>query len=288
MSEVILPLYGRHQELMQESLRRKIGSLREVVETALKTRLHRARNAKDAVPDRASGEIGEVAGELQRAVGRIAETRERCFEITQDVRDCGESALAEAAIRLTESWTRGDAAPSKATVEDTLVQFAAGKANAIFMALKDLARELAETLQRSGETLGFSEVHKEDDFLSAIQEMPRLEPGSLEAHLQPSLLSKVSKKFAIRQTERRMRGQIGPEVAEAFLNLGRMLDSWARLTLSELQRRFETHADGYRAHLDRIARRGQVSKADEQTLAHDLALLEGSGSSARKEVTTAS
>jgi GTP-binding protein EngB required for normal cell division len=43
--EVILPLYDRHQELMRESLLRKSGSLREAVETALKTRLHRIRPA---------------------------------------------------------------------------------------------------------------------------------------------------------------------------------------------------------------------------------------------------
>ena len=33
--------------------------------------------------------------------------------------------------------------------------------------------------------------------------------------------------------------------------------------LTELQLRFDTHADGYRAHLDRLTAHGRVSEAEE-------------------------
>jgi GTP-binding protein EngB required for normal cell division len=282
LQDVILPLYDHHQELALESLRRKIGSLRESVETALKARLGRARSPE------AAGDIGEVNRELRKAVGRIAEIRDRCLATTQDIRDSGESALAEAAVHLTESWGREDTTPSNTITHDSLVRGAAGMASVIFRDLQELARDLSQTLHRTGEALGFSEVPAEDDFVSAIKEMPRLDLGTLELHLQAGLLLKVSKKLAIRQTAQGLRKQIGPDVAEAFLTFGRMLDSWARVTLNELQSRFETHADGYRAHLDRIASRGQVSPSEEQALIHNLALLVTSGSSAKEEMTPAS
>jgi hypothetical protein len=218
-----------------------------------------------------------VDRKLRKAAGRIAEVRERGFEIAQGIRDSAESALEDTAVHLAESWIREDTTASTIIVHDSLVRVAAEKTNSFVRALSDLARELTQTLQQTAEALGFSELHEGNDLVSAIQEIPRLDLGSLQVHLQPTLLLRASKKLATRQTERNLRKQIGPNVAEAFANLGKMLDSWARLTLSDIQRRFELHADGYRAHLDRIASRGQVSEADEQALSQDLASLAGSG-----------
>jgi hypothetical protein len=52
-----------------------------------------------------------------------------------------------------------------------------------------------------------------------------------------------------------------------------MLDSWARRTLSELQLRFETHADAYRAHLDRLNASGGASSAEQAAILRNLAAL---------------
>jgi GTP-binding protein EngB required for normal cell division len=287
LSEVILPLYDRHQQLMQESLRRKIGSLREAVEAALKIRLGRRSPASDGREHaRSPIDLDRIDSDLRKAAGRIAETRDLCFEITHRVRTRGDPAMVEAATRLTDAWLSASTSPSNAIVQEALVQDAAEHAGIVFAALKDLARELAKTLQSTSDDLGFKETHNEEDLVSAIKEMPRLDVGALDMSLQPSLLLKVSKNLSIRQSENRLRKQIGPRVVEAFSSFGSMLDAWARRTVSELQLRFETHADGYRAHLARIAAHGQVSKDDEGAISRDLELL-GSGRIAKEEMITA-
>jgi GTP-binding protein EngB required for normal cell division len=263
LTEVILPLYDKHRQLMQESLLRKIGSLREAVATALKLRLDHTR---------VSVNLDAVDSGLRRAVGRIAEARELCFELTYAIRRQGEPALMESATRITE---RG--LPS-AVVQEVLEQSAAEKAGEIFRALKQLAHELAETLQSTVQALRLAESNPEQDLASAIQEMPRLDLDHLNIDVTPGFLWKVSRNLSIRRAENELRDQIGQRVSEAFASFGSMLDAWSRRTLSELQIRFEREADAYRAHISRVTVRGQVSTNEESAIARDLALLTESAS----------
>jgi GTP-binding protein EngB required for normal cell division len=272
LAEVIAPLYDRHQQLAEDSLRRKIGSLRETVETALKTRLERA-PAPGVDADRLD------AG-LRSAVGRIAEVRESCFEFTRKVRSGGEDALAEAAVRLARVWSQGGRTPPGTVVHDALVEYTAAAAGELFRTLRDLAGELARTLDATAAALGFKEPPSEDDLASVIKEMPRLDLGTLEVDLGPGALSRVSAKAAVRHAERGLSRQIGAEVVEAFSNFGSLLTAWMRRTLADLQLRFDSHADGYRAHLDRLERGGHLSGAEAEAMDQDLAALAGVGGEA--------
>ncbi len=269
LSEEILPLYDRHQQLARESLSRKIGSLRERVVTALKPGV-------DRTPEPASGiDLSEVDRGLRQAVGRIVEMKALCFETTHAIRAYGDRALAEAASGLADAWLRDSTVPADAFIHNALVRSAAIQAMAVSAALHDLAGELVRTLQVTSDALGFQEVHKRDDLDSAIKEMPRLDLGELQLDIRPGLLLKFVKGFSARHTTNVLRRQIGPHVAEAFSNLGSMLDSWARRTLSDLQLRFESHADAYRAHLNRMSAHGGAAGADRTAMLRDLAALDG-------------
>lgn len=259
LEDEIAPLYDRHRELMEDSLRRKIGSLRENVEMALRTRLSRATES--------SIDVDKVDGDLRRAMGRIAEIRELCFAVTREARNSSSRAIAEAAEKLNKAWANDESTAPGVIVHDALVQSAAESAAIVFRALKELAGELSQTLRSTAPALGFQEAHAEDELGSVIQEMPILDPGTLQVELHPGLLSKV-----IRNAERTLNKQIGPQVAEAFRSFGSVLEAWARRTLSELQARFESHADGYRAHLERL-KNGPESVADADAVLRDLAML---------------
>jgi GTP-binding protein EngB required for normal cell division len=267
LSDVILPLYDRYQQLAGESLSRKIGSLREGVVTALKISLDRAREAQSTI------ELSEADHGLRQAVGRLAEIKELCFETTRAIRVYGNRALAEAAGRLTDAWLDGSTVPVSAFVHNTLVRIAAGQAMAVSVALSDLASELARALQVTSDALGLKDVHRREDLNSAIKEMPRLDLGELQLDIQPGLWLKLVKKSSVRHTTNVLRRQIGPRVTEAFSNLGSMLDSWARHTVTELQFRFESHADAYRAHLARMSARDGVTGAEHAAITRDLAAL---------------
>ena len=273
LSEAILPMYDRHQQLARESLSRKIGSLREGVVTALRLRLDRTPAASGLAPGQGAIGLIEVDASLRKAVGHIAETRELCFQTTHAIREEGDRALADAARGLTKAWLSGSTVPTATLVQNELVRLAAGQAGAVSGALRALARELTRALQAAAQALGFQLVHRVEDLDSAIQEMPRLDLGELPLDLQPGFWLKFGKKLSERHTGNVLRRQIGPRVEEAFASLGSMLDAWARRTLSELQLRFETHADAYRAHAGRLNGSGGASGAEQAAIADDLAAL---------------
>lgn len=275
LKDVLLPLYDRHQQLAQESLLRKIGSLREAVTTALKIRLDRAPDDSPEVPDQGAIEVEEIESALRKAVGRLAEIRQLSFETTHAIRGGADLALGEVANVLFEAWTGGNAAAQASIVSAELTRITAQEASAVSTALKDLASELTRTLQAASKALGYQTATSEDDLNSLIKEMPKLDLGTLEIDIHPTVLGKLSRTLALGQIRKSLRRQIGRQVEQAFTNLGSMLDSWERRTLGELQLRFETHADQYRAHISRMSGPGSLPAADQHAILRDLSSLGG-------------
>lgn len=276
LTEVLLPLYERHQQFAQESLRRKIGSLRGAVVTALRLRLDRA-------PSAASVDVNQIDSALRHAVGRIAEVRDLCVQTAQTIRDEGGRALEAAAAALNAMWSEG-AADATAVVDKELVRVAAESSRTISTALNELATALTESLRSAADALGFENLHQEENLRAAIKEMPRLDAGDQKIDIHPTLLMKVVKRTSVHQIHSRLTRQIGTQVDEAFLNLGRMLDSWIRQTLSELQRRFEAHADAYRAHLHRLRTHTGLSSSEQAAIRAELAALGASAEESAEAV----
>ena len=267
LSKVILPLFDRHQQLAQESLARKIGTLREAVTIALETRLGRVDSGDAVVVEAADKQI-------RSAVGRIAEVRERCSAIVGRLRDEDEHFLLIAATALADAQPAGW---SGEMVRAALVSAAGEYANEIFRVLKELARELAGALQAVANNLNFAEAPSEEDFGPAIREMPKLDLGPLEIKSRPGITLKFSRELAIRRLAATLRREPGPQISQAFASFGSILDAWARRTLADLQQRFETHADAYRAQLSRMTAGGRVSESDRASMERDVSLLDSGG-----------
>ena len=162
------------------------------------------------------------------------------------------------------------------------------RASRVFGVLKDLAGELDETLRETASDLDFKNVDEEEDLTNVLKEMPVLDLGTWEVNLAPGFLLKLSGRMEARRVEQSLRQQIGAAASQAFYNFGKVLDAWARRALSELQVRFDIHADGYRAHLDRLNGGKRASEAEEVSIRRDLDRLTQSQTSATAEMTPVS
>lgn len=266
LNRELLLLYERHEQLLQESLRRKIGSLREAVETALRTRIERS----GTEPKSRKVDVAGVDERLRNAVGRFAEARKLCWEITHDVENFAGRALATASSHLTDKWPQHNTVSPSDVVHDVIDKVAATKASHVLGALEDLARDLTDTVRATANDLGFNDAHTEDDLTSALKEMPRLDLGTWKVSVKPSFMVKLSKQMAARRIEQSLRAQIGTALSQAFYNFGRTLDAWAQRTLTDLQFRFDAHADGYRAHLHRLSATDRLSEDEAVLIRRDL------------------
>jgi GTP-binding protein EngB required for normal cell division len=262
----ILPLYGRHAELSRQSLSRKIGALRLGVEAALKTRLKRSGPGIDI------GKLRDLETELRAAAGKIAQTRTECLDLTDALRDSGDELIQTVANNLIDAWSR-PAATGDGRIKSMLEQAAAEPAARIALAVQDAARNAGSVLVKAAMAIQIENKPEEDELLDVLKNMPRFDLGDIEIDVGPSkVASLLGRRWAGSRVERRISSQAGKQIADAVRIYARVLQSWVRKTFTELQEQFDSYADGYRAHLDRLTA-NKPGVEDEHALREDLAAL---------------
>jgi len=268
-SSEIAPLYEKHQELAQDSIRRKTGALREAVEAALKSKLNGG--GEVALPERE--EILAIERDLRTAAGRLEDARAYCLRASDDLRSLAPRALASAAEELAALWTAGaaDSASARTAVEAAVARTAASGTQ-VHSYLQELARELAAALARAAAALATNDAPAEQELLDPLREMPRFDPPPVRLTLsRPWLLT--PRAFATQRIHRKLRRELGGALEEAFNTYGQLVESWSRKALAELQSRFDSSADAYRAQLARYVSHGVVQAEERRAIEADLALL---------------
>jgi hypothetical protein len=267
----IQPLCERHQELAQQSLRRKIGALREAVEAALRVRLELSE--KGPKGEKKHLEVAET--QLRKATGKFEEVNSFCLRASDEIRNLGWIALSRSAVDVAGQWFNKGAKETDARdiVMRNLTETVAEGANQIFNRIQGLAQDLSRALASAAGALQVKDMPQDEDLTSVVKEMPRLDPGPIGVVLERGFLAILGKAFARRQIAKKLQEQIGAAVDEAFQRYGRMLESWSRRTLAELHRQFDAHADGYRAQLERLGGTGKAAPEETGAIRRDLEML---------------
>lgn len=270
-SEEIQPLYSRHQELAQQSIRRKIGALRESVEAALKVLLELSE--KGAKKDQQRLRAAEK--QLRRAAGKFEEVNSFCLKGSDTIHEWGETAISRAASDVASHWFSENSEEKDLAeiIHHSLTETANVGGNQIFEKLQEFSKELSRGLGAAASALEVSEAPAEKDLTSVVREMPRFDLGTVEVKLRKDFLAVLGRGFTEGRIRNKLRARIGPSVGEAFQRYGRMLELWIRKTMSELQRRFDSHADAYRAQLERLTATKETGVEEVEAVRRDLAAI---------------
>jgi GTP-binding protein EngB required for normal cell division len=280
----IAPLYEKHQQLAQESIRRKTGALREAVEAALKVKLSRAGAGRAPRKE----EFMSLERELREAAGRISEARSFCLRAVDEIRLLAPRALDEAANALLALWANpaGEAAEPGRVVATAITTTAVSAAQVVHTHLQELAHSLAQALQRASEALDSDDAPAEEELAYPLREMPRFDPPSVRLNLQrPWILRPAA--LARMRIDRALRSALAQPLSEAFATHGRLVEDWARKALAELQARFDAVADTYRAQLARLIGHGALTADEQQAIVDDLSRLAEAGGSEGAAAATA-
>ncbi len=253
----ILPLYLKHQDLARQSVRRKIGALREAVTAALKIRIELSgKEQQKEGKDR--NHLKTIETRLRKATGKVEETRSACFQVTDQVRDLAPLAIRRAAAAVVDQWSKKET--PTVSVEDLAIssmsEVGAYEGTQISEAIGALAAMMAGALEEAGRVMDFGDLPDESELKAVIKEMPRLDLGGLDFTLKPVSFRFLGKAFMRWRLEGWLQEAVEPQLKEAFESYGRLLESWVRRRVAELQRRFDEHADAIRA---RIAQLGGMS-----------------------------
>jgi hypothetical protein len=81
---------------------------------------------------------------------------------------------------------------------------------------------------------------------------------------------RFSKKLAESAVSSELQQTAGPQIDTAFTSYARQLQSWLRRAMAELQNRFDSQADAYRAQIARLIRVDELPADERVRMERDL------------------
>ena len=280
----IAPLYSQRQELKLRSVRRKVGTLQQSVEAALKVRLRKKKDESAITTD----ELRDVEARLRRAGGRLQETRATANRISNEIGDLGSPAVWKAAAGLVESWKPGSKeVDAERVVLDAVKETVQEKGKQLQALLSALSDEVHGSLRATADALRLADAPSTDEFSGYLREMPVLDLGRIALSLRrPAVVSLLGRSFTERWTAKKLARSVGPEIVRGLTGYCQLVSDWSDRTVGQIQHRFDAYANGYRAQVERLTGPHELSSEQEQAIRRSLDTLQGK--QAREPVQAAS
>ena len=153
-------------------------------------------------------------------------------------------------------------------------QLAQAEAERVAQLIQSAAEEMTGALDEAARVLSTGEREDRLNLHSFVKEMPVAEVTPNTAPLRRPLAFSVSTGWARRSVEHELEKHLSATLIEFFNSYGRAVEVWARTTLDNLAREFETHADVYRAQLQRLtSATGPRESSTTESILKDLAFL---------------
>jgi hypothetical protein len=271
----IAPLYSQRQELKLRSIRRKVGTLQQSVEAALRARL-RFKGHELAID---TERLPEVEARLRQASGKLQETHATARKITDEIGDLASRSLWNAAADLVALWsTDSHENDAQQVMLDAVNRTVQEKAQALHGLLHSTGRELYDSLRSTADILKLADAPAPEEFSALLREMPVFEVGQLTpAANRPSVALFLGRSFAERRIANKLTRSIGPPILRAVSGYRQLAYDWSEKTIGQIQRRFEAYASGYRAQVGRMVGSQELSSEQEQAVREGLDALHGKG-----------
>ncbi|HTW31566.1 MAG TPA: dynamin family protein, partial [Candidatus Sulfotelmatobacter sp.] len=269
----IEPLYAMHQQLRQESIQRKIGLLREAVERALQATLRQAESHASGVNAEA---VRNAEKELRASAGHFAEAEKRCLDMSDDLRELPSAAVNWAAMRLTEYWSRGESGAEPEVVTRAVKEVGAEFGSRIVAVLQELAKRLAEGLGTAAGQPGEHEPAFAAELLAPIQETPQIDTGGIAPQVSRPWLSFLGAGITRALIRSRLETLAGDRLVVAFTSFSRSFLSWVRTVFAQMRTVFDSHAEAWRAQVQRQIGTKSISAEERGRIVADIAAINGS------------
>lgn len=265
--EQLISLFAEREKLTRESIRRKIGVLRESVYAALRAKVD-PRAARVS-----SSQLEATDRRLRAAAGELSTAEKLCLDKTDAIRDLAHVALRWAAIRLFKTWQLQESLDLADVVRAAIVETAASEAAETLSILSNAAASAAAALDDSARIFDDSASSSMRELQSGLREMPQIETSGIDIKMKRPLARIFGRAIATRVLERRIAQQIGAHVELVFVAYARVLQIWVRDVIGRLQRVFDAQADTYRAQIERLLRQDRGSPAAVRQIEADLQAL---------------
>ena len=265
----LLPRFNQARNLRTASASRKIGALRDAVAVAFETTIEQqSRRGSDLSADAHSieerlrivtGEVGEQRSVLDHAFFTLGEAPERILNLT------AETALA---------WMRASSKASitPAQISEWLQDAVRNSVEPIIERAGSVSRHAIDTLRVVAHEMDRSDRPEPSEADTLLRDIPRFELGIPQEGINLSAWMFLGNGVVRARIKNTLLKSIGAEVKHSLHLYGQALSQWCHQYVSKIVVLVSSHADAYRAHLQRIAGTSN-DQVDVPRLEQDLATL---------------
>ena len=262
-AEGLWPLYERKQTLLQESLARKTLMLGGAVRSALEALVSYARpESGDRV------QLQEIDLQLRRSAGHLQTFHTELRRTTDEATRLSSLILEKAAETVAGIWDRKREVDCAEVLRNTAAEVALEVAGEVRSTLSRVQEILHQELSKAATLLRSSDVPREED-LQVLAEMPVFHMNRQSRFVRRPISGKLGSWFRVRAARRVLKPYEGG-LNEALQSFSRLLYSWGTAASSDLQHRFDSFANRYRAQLERLLLDRKRTAIDSDQVRSDL------------------
>lgn len=244
-SEELVPLYERKQRLLQESLTRKTLMLAGAVRSALEMLV------SDPHPEGEDRlQLEEVDLELRRSAGDLQTFQSDLRHTTDQIPMLRSFIVTKAADTIADLWRTGQEVDCSEVLRNTATEVALEMAAEVRGKLLKVQTTLQQELANAATLLKSTDAPRSEDF-QVLSEMPVFHMNQQNQFASRPLLGNAGKWLRVRAANRKLQAEAA-SLGQALESFSRLLYSWGLDASSDLERRFDSFANRYRAQLERL------------------------------------
>jgi GTP-binding protein EngB required for normal cell division len=265
-AEELAPLYDRKQRLLQKSLTRKTLGLAGSVHSALEVSASYAR-----VRGKYRAQLEEVDLELRRSAGELQKLQSDLRRTTEEIPRLVSFILSKTADSIADAWHTERGVDCAEVLRGTSGEVAAEIASDVRTKLLKLGERLRQELAKTAGVLKSTDLPGPEDF-RVLKEMPAFHMNYQNDLARRPMLGWLGRWIRVHSAEHRLQTrESGLKLAlESFSSL---LYAWGLDASTDLEQRFDSFANRYRAQLERLLVDRTRTSIDTDGVKSDLAVL---------------
>lgn len=244
-AEELSPLYERKQRLLQESLTRKTLMLAAAVRSTLEVAA-----SQPAIADGDRLRLQETDLDLRRSAGALQAFQLELRRLTDEIPRLKSFILDKTADRIADSWQAEREINCGDVLRATASEVLSEMASQVRRDLDNIERQLQRELMKAADVMGSTELPVAED-LRVVVEMPVFHMNRTCGQTTRSWTSALGKWARVTKARGELK-EMDPSLAQALESYSRLLFAWGVDASSEMEKRFNSFANRYRAQLDRL------------------------------------
>ncbi len=262
-AEELTPLYERKQRLLQESLARKTLMLAEATRAALEMLVSDPRPQGE---DRA--QLEEVDLGLRRSAGDLQTFQSDLRRTTDQMATLKSFILSRAAESIANLWHTQQEVDCGEVLRNIATEVALEMAAEARSKLLKVQTTLRQQLSNAASWLKSTDAPGFEDF-QALSEMPVFHMNRQNQFARRPLFGGFGRWLRVRAANHKLETQ-ADSLSNALESFSRLLYAWGLDASSELERRFDSFANRYRAQLERLLLDRKRNPIDYERVRSDL------------------